>query len=145
MLDCVSHGLNFFVGEGLESAFDDFLAKGGIEESEVFQLQNGPLTLALSPSDGEREFFLRCLSGLLNGAFVVGLRGCEFGLMFVAPIEESWFGDVEMVSDASEAPALSTEVNELVYDFGRVHSLYFLGTSIGRGVGQRLSYRKSTE
>jgi hypothetical protein len=52
---------------------------------------------------------------------------------------------VEMVGDASEAPAFSTEVEELIYGFGRVHSLYFLGASIERGVGHLLSYRKSTE
>jgi hypothetical protein len=52
---------------------------------------------------------------------------------------------VELVGDASEAPALSTKVEELVYGFGRVHSSYFLAARIERGVGQRLSYRKSTE
>ena len=126
--DCVSHGLNFFVGKGLKGAFDDFLAKGLVEQSEVFQLE-----------------CVRGLSRLLNGAFVVGLCGCEFGLMFVAPLDEGWFGDVEIIGDASEAPALSAEVEELIYGFGRVHSLYFLGASIERGVGQRLSYRKSTD
>ena len=55
-----------------------------------------------------------------------------------------WFGEVEIIGDASTAPAMSA-VEELVYGFGRVHGLYFLGASISRGVGQRLSYRKSTE
>ena len=50
-----------------------------------------------------------------------------------------------MIGDGSEAAALSAEVEELVYGFGRVHSLYFLGASIKEGVGQRLSFRKSTE
>jgi len=120
VLDCVGHGLNFLVGEGLKSAFDDFLAKAGVEQSQLFQCEcvrglNGPLTLALSPSDGEREFLLRRSGGGLGGAVLIGLHGFEFGLMFVVPIEESWFGDVEMVGDASEAPALSAEIEELVY------------------------------
>ena len=76
----------------------------------------------------------------MNGALLVGVHGFEFGLMFAAPTEEGWFGDVEMIRDASEAPALSAEVKELVYGFGRVHSLYFLGASIRRGVGQLRSY-----
>jgi hypothetical protein len=63
--------------------------------------------------------------------------------MFLAPIEESWFGDVEVVGDANEAPALSAEVEELINDFGRVHNLYFRSEHRERG-GQRLSYRKST-
>jgi hypothetical protein len=50
-----------------------------------------------------------------------------------------------MIGDAGEGPALSAEVEELVSGFGRVHSLYFLGASIRRGVGHLLSYRKSTE
>jgi hypothetical protein len=50
-----------------------------------------------------------------------------------------------MVGDASEAPALGTEVEELVYSFGRVHSLYFLGASVTRGVGQKRSNRTNTE
>jgi hypothetical protein len=128
VLDFVRHGLNFFVGEGLKGAFNDFPAKGFVEEDEVFQME-----------------CVRGLGGLLSRALVVGLCGCEFGLMFVAPLDESWFGDVEMVGDASEAPALGAEVEELIYGFGRVHSLYFLGASIERGVGQPLSYRKSTE
>ena len=91
-----------------------------------------------------REFLLRGFGGGLDRGLLVDFHGLEFGLMFVAPIEEGWFGDVEMVGDASEAPALSAEVEELVYGFGRVHSLYFFRASIRRGVGQRLSYRKST-
>ena len=101
MLDCVGHSLKLFVGEGLKSAFDDFLAKRGLEEGKVFQPQ-----------------FVRGLHGGLEGARLVGFDRFKFGLMFVAPIEEGWFGDVEMVGDASEAPALSTEVEELVYRFG---------------------------
>ena len=50
-----------------------------------------------------------------------------------------------MLRDAREVPALSAEGEELVHGFGRVQSLYFLGASIRRGVGQRLSYRRSTE
>ena len=73
VLDGVGHGLNFFVGKGLKGAFDDFPAKGLVEQSEVFQLE-----------------CVRGLSRLLSGAFVVGLCGCEFGLMFVAPLDEGW-------------------------------------------------------
>ena len=71
VLDGVSHGLNFVVGEGLKSAFDEFLAKGGVKEGEVFQLQARPPSfvksstegrLALSPRRG-RKFVVRGLGG----------------------------------------------------------------------------------
>ena len=45
--------------------------------------------------------------------------------MFATPIEEGWFGDVELIGDAGKAPALDAEIEELIYGFGRVHSLYF--------------------
>jgi hypothetical protein len=149
VLDFVGHGLNFFVGESLKGAFDDFLAKGGVEEGKVFQFEcgclNGPLTLTVSPSDGERESLVRGLGRGLGGALTVRFHSFEFGLVFVAPIEEGWFGDVEMVGDASEAPALSAEVKELIYGFDRVHSLYLFRSKHKEGVGHLLSYRKSTE
>jgi len=38
---------------------------------------------------------------------------------------KQWFGDVEMIGDASTVPALSAEVEELVYGFGRLHVCIF--------------------
>ena len=102
VLDGLGHGLEFVVGERLKGAFGDFLTERGVETDEVFQLQflrrphfpDEPLTLALSPSDG-------FLLGALSGALVVGFRGCEFGLVFVVPVEECWFGEVEVIGDAN--------------------------------------------
>jgi hypothetical protein len=90
-------------------------------------------------------FFARSPDRLLLSALLVCLHGIQFGLIFAIPIEECGFGDVELIGNASEAPALDTEVEELIYGFGRVHSLYFLEASIGSGVGHLRSYRKSTE
>jgi hypothetical protein len=92
------------------------------------------------------EFVLvRYLERVLRTEFLVCLHGFQSGLMFAIPGEECRFGDVELIGDASEAPALNAEVEELIYGFGRVHSLYFLGASLERRVGHLLSYRKSTE
>ena len=76
---------------------------------------------------------VRNLESVLGRALLVCLYGFQLGLMFTIPGEESWFGDVKLIGDASKAPALDPEVEELIYGFGRVHSLYFLGASIKRG------------
>jgi len=71
VLDCVGHGLNFVVGEGLKGAFDQFLAKGGVKEGEMFQLQARPPTFVKSSTEGRLA-----LSPRRGGKFLVrGLGG----------------------------------------------------------------------
>jgi hypothetical protein len=65
--------------------------------------------------------FVRYLGGLLEGTLVRCFHGLKLGLMFAAPIKERRFGDVKLIGNGSDAPALDAEVEELIYGFDRVH------------------------